>query len=107
MIGAAHTSGCGDRASARATWTPALARLTLVLPELYKPSFCRRRVPCGRLQIAMPEIVRQRSGVVSIIGELVAARMAKLVVVRPVRASCSALAGRFISQSFYQITRSI
>jgi hypothetical protein len=55
------------------------ARFGLVLPELRKPSFCQRRVPGCRLQIAMTETVRQRSSVVTIIGELVSASMTQHV----------------------------
>jgi hypothetical protein len=55
------------------------ARFGLVPPELRKPSFCQRRVPGGRLQIAMTETVRQRSSVVTIIGELVSATMTQHV----------------------------
>jgi hypothetical protein len=53
---------------------------TSVFPELCKPSFCQRRAPRCRLQIAMAQVVRQRSSVVAITSKLVSAGMAKHVV---------------------------
>src|SRR5215831_11398887 len=43
---------------------------TLIPPEFRKPIRCQRSVSGRRLQIAMAEIMRQRAGILPIIGEL-------------------------------------
>src|SRR5262245_36185953 len=51
----------------------------LILPELRKTIRRKRSVSGRRLQIAVPEIVRQRLSVVPIVGELVSGRVSKHV----------------------------
>src|SRR2546421_10578922 len=51
----------------------------LVPPELGEPIRRKRSVPCGALQISMPEIVRQRACVVPIVRKLVTGRVAQHV----------------------------
>src|SRR5262249_456322 len=51
----------------------------LVLPRLREPIRRKRSVSGRRLQIAVPEIVRQRLSVVPIVGELVSGRVSKHV----------------------------
>jgi hypothetical protein len=51
----------------------------LVFPKPRKPIQCQRGVPSGALQIAMTQVVRKRSGVVVVVGELVAGAMPKHV----------------------------
>ena len=58
---------------------PLVSALHLVLPEPRERPFGQRGIPRSRLQIAMPEIVRQRSRVVAIVGELVSGRMPQYV----------------------------
>jgi hypothetical protein len=52
------------------------ARTYLVLPELRKPIRRKCCVPRRTLQAPVPEIVRQRTRIVPIVGELVSAGMA-------------------------------
>ena len=53
-----------------------VSALKLVLPELGEPSFSQCSVARGRLQVAMSEIVRQRSGIMPVISKLVASAAA-------------------------------
>ena len=46
-----------------------ISRRSLISPELSKPIRRKCRVPCRRLQIAMPEIVRKRSRVIRYRGQ--------------------------------------
>jgi len=50
---------------------------SLVRPELREPTFGQRSVPRSRLQIAMTEVVRQRSRIMTIVGELKSGRMSQ------------------------------
>jgi hypothetical protein len=46
-------------------------KFCLVAPEFREPPFGQRRVARSRLHIAMSKVVRQRSRIVAIVGELV------------------------------------
>ena len=50
-------------------------RLSLILPKPREPIRRQRRIPRRRLQIPMPKIMRQRAGVMPVIGQLVSGRM--------------------------------
>src|SRR5262249_31370793 len=50
-----------------------------VLPEFRKPIRRKRPISCPRLQIAMPEIMRERAGILALVGELVPRRMSQHV----------------------------
>jgi hypothetical protein len=65
--------GSAEAVSPSAVWSTDLRGL--VLPEPRKAIRRKRCVSRGRLQIAVPQIMRQRSGVLSLIGELVSCGM--------------------------------
>jgi len=76
-------------------WSAALSGLThfireLVFPEVRKSPLSQRRISGSWLQIPMPKVVRQRPGVMSIVGELVTTGTAQHVRVN--RNSASQLA---------------